>query len=88
MRWIIRGWPGSAVGPEHSQAIHGSAVGPEQIAPRLGGGVLVRLAVQRTPKFCSLCAAKETDVFGANGGSRLSMDGSGHRWMAWPPPLK
>ena len=31
MRWIICGWPGSAVGPEHSQAIHGSAVGPEQI---------------------------------------------------------
>ena len=30
-------------------------------------------------------------VFGANGGSRPSMDGlamAGHRWMAWPPPLK
>ena len=30
--WVaraIRGWPGSATGPEHSQAIHGSATGPE-----------------------------------------------------------
>ena len=27
-------------------------------------------------------------MFGANGGSRPSMDGPGHRWMAWPPPLK
>ena len=41
MRWIIRGWPGSAVGLEHGQAIQGfrairgwpgSAVVPEQIA--------------------------------------------------------
>ena len=32
--WVaraIRGWPGSATGPERSQALHGSATGPEQI---------------------------------------------------------
>ena len=32
--WVaraIRGWPGSATGPERSQAIHGSATGPEHI---------------------------------------------------------
>ena len=31
MARAIRGWPGSANGPEHSQAIHGSATGPEHI---------------------------------------------------------
>ena len=29
MARAIHGWPGSAVGPEHSQANNGSAVGPE-----------------------------------------------------------
>ena len=28
---VTRGWHGSAVGPEHSQAIRGYAVGPEQL---------------------------------------------------------
>ena len=35
--WVaraIRGWPGSATGPEHSKAIHGSATGPEHIQSR------------------------------------------------------
>ena len=34
--WVaraIRGWPGPATGPEHRQAIHGSATGPEQMQP-------------------------------------------------------
>ena len=37
MWWIVCGWPGSAVGPEHSQAIHGSAVGSEQIGANSAG---------------------------------------------------
>ena len=31
--------------------------------------------------------AKGLGLFGANGGSRPSMDGPGHPWMAWHPPL-
>ena len=37
--WVaraIRVWPGPATGPEHSQAIHGSATGTEQSALILG----------------------------------------------------
>ena len=33
MARAIRGWPGSANGPEHSQAIHRSAYGPESSPP-------------------------------------------------------
>ena len=50
MRWIIRGWPVSAAGPEHSQAIRGSADG---LGPRLAPKKFTKMS-SATPSIVTL----------------------------------